>query len=57
MDVDLTLVHSGLLTAYYGVFFGAAYFLSRYLFPLSLITALIPCIWVMPSRVGADRAG
>lgn len=46
--MTLLLVHSALLGAYYGVFFGAAYFLSRYLFPLSLITVLLPCIWVMP---------
>jgi hypothetical protein len=44
----ILLVHSALLAAYYGVFFGAAYFLPRYLFPLSLIAVLLPIIWVMP---------
>ncbi len=54
----LLLVHSGLLGAYYGLFFGAAYFLSRYLFPLSLITVLLPCIWVMPdTRPAHQRSG
>jgi hypothetical protein len=36
----------GLLAVYYGLFFGAAYFLSRYLFPLSLLTAGLPCAWL-----------
>ena len=49
----IVLVHSALLCAYYGVFFGAAYFLSRYLFPLSLVAVLIPCIWVIPTARAA----
>jgi hypothetical protein len=60
----IVLVHSALLTAYYGVFFGAAYFLPRYLFPVSLIAVLIPCVWVMPpsraaldARVTGNRTG
>ena len=53
----LLLVHGGLLAAYYGVFFGAAYFLSRYLFPLSLIAALGPVLWVFSGTgVRAPRA-
>ena len=43
----LLLVHTALLSSYYGVFFGAAYFLSRYLFPLSLVAVLLPSFWVM----------
>jgi hypothetical protein len=46
----LVLLHVALLTAYYGLFFGAAYFLSRYLFPLSLVSALVPCVWVFARR-------
>jgi hypothetical protein len=45
----LLLVHTGLLTAYYGVFFGAAYFLSRYLFPVSLVAVLVPMVWLLPN--------
>jgi hypothetical protein len=45
--MTLLLVHTAFLAAYYGVFFGASYFLSRYLFPLSLLAVLLPTIWVM----------
>jgi hypothetical protein len=50
--MTLILIHGVLLALYYGVFFGAAYFLSRYLFPLSLAAVLLPCIWVF----GGSRA-
>ena len=53
--MTLLLIHCALLAAYYGVFFGAAYFLSRYLFPLSLVSVLLPCIWVMPPARPAER--
>jgi hypothetical protein len=43
----IVLAHSACLAAYYGVFFGASYFLSRYLFPLSLVSVLLPCVWIM----------
>ncbi len=54
--MSIVLVHSALLGAYYGVFFGAAYFLPRYLFPLSLIAVLVPCVWIMPpARAALDQ--
>ena len=46
--MTIVLLHSALLCAYYGVFFGASYFLTRYLFPLSLVAVLIPCVWIIP---------
>ncbi|HEY0876062.1 MAG TPA: hypothetical protein VGD94_21480 [Vicinamibacterales bacterium] len=48
--IALLLSHGALLTVYYGIFFGAAYFLSRYLFPLSLAAVLVPCVWVFARR-------
>jgi hypothetical protein len=48
----LLLVSSALLAVYYGLVFGAAYFLSRYLFPLSLVGALVPTIWLMAGAGG-----
>jgi hypothetical protein len=53
----LLLIHGGLLAAYYGVFFGAAYFLSRYLFPLSLIAVLGPVLWVFAWAGGRAARG
>jgi hypothetical protein len=37
----LGLGHAGLLALYYGVFFGAGHFLSRYTSPLSILTAFL----------------
>ena len=47
--MTVVLIHAALLAIYYGFFFGASYFLTRYLFPLSLVAILIPCVWLMPS--------
>jgi hypothetical protein len=37
----LALVHGGLLATYYGAFFGAGYFLSRYTSPISILAAFL----------------
>lgn len=37
----LGLVHGGMLALYYGVFFGAAHFLSRYTAPVSILCAFL----------------
>lgn len=39
----LLAIFVALLAIYYGFFFGAAYFLSRYLFPFSVLTVLLLC--------------
>ena len=52
--MKVVLVHAALLAIYYGVFFGASYFLTRYLFPLSLVAVLIPCVWLMPATGDGD---
>ena len=53
--MTLVIVPAALLAAYYGIFFGAAYFLSRYLFPIALMSVLLPVVWVMPDAHGSDR--
>jgi hypothetical protein len=48
----MLLVDAALLTAYYGLLFGASYFLSRYLFPLALVSVLLPVSWMLPRPRG-----
>jgi hypothetical protein len=44
-------------TVFYGVFFGAEYFMSRYLFPLSPFLAVVGvhAAWTLATRVSAPR--
>jgi hypothetical protein len=54
---SVLLLASALLAGYYGVFFGASYFLSRYLVGLSLLTVLAAAALVGAMVDRAPRAG
>ena len=42
----LVLIYGGCLSAFYGLYFGAGWFMARYLFPLSPFLALLWAVWV-----------
>jgi hypothetical protein len=49
----LGLTHAALLATYYGAFFGAAHFLSRYTAPISILAALFTMGLAMTALPGA----
>lgn len=52
------LIHAVAISVYYGFFFGAPHFLSRYTAPLAplLIMALVMFVWDLAQRAGRQRA-
>lgn len=53
--VLLGLVHAGLFATYYGAFFGAGHFLSRYTAPISILSAFLT-VGVVMTRVPSALA-